>query len=484
MTIDPKAAVTAFNRFGFGARPGDLALAAADPRGYVLEELHTASAAYIDSGELPSTASALQQLFIDQQQKRMERARAAMESPAGLAAQAPATAPDVMKGDAGPPPTAAPSKPSGPNVEQRLFRDEAMARFKKQFSARVGVVERLIAFWSNHFAVSVAKGQFIRVSAGPFEREAIRPNVLGKFADLLIAVESHPAMIFYLDNQRSIGPGASAGRLSGKGLNENLAREILELHTLGVDGGYSQSDVTELARIITGWSFADAESEIGDPGSFVFKSNWHEPGPRTLLGKTYPQAGDAQGEKALRDLASHPATAKHIATKLVRHFVADAPPADLVETLSRKFHDSGGDLMAVSAALVQDDRAWRAPATKIRNPWEFVIASARAMSFLPNEPGPALRLLDALSMPLWQPLGPNGFPDTADVWASPEAMKLRLDVSWQIAQRFRDAGHPLGILDSIAGLAASRETRDAIDHAESRQQALALLFMSPEFQRR
>ena len=168
-------------------------------------------------------------------------------------------------------------KPQDPTVEQRLFRAEAMAHYEKQAAASAGFVERLVAFWSNHFAVAVAKDQFVRVAAGPYEREAIRPYVLGKFADMLKAVESHPAMLFYLDNQRSNGPNSAAGRFAGKGLNENLAREILELHTLGAEGGYSQDDVTALARILTGWSIAQAESEVGAPGAFLFKSNWHEP---------------------------------------------------------------------------------------------------------------------------------------------------------------------------------------------------------------
>jgi uncharacterized protein (DUF1800 family) len=365
MTADPQAAVTACNRFGLGAKPGDLALAAYDPRGFLLEEMRAPGVALIDFGALASTPSALQQLFLDQQQKRTERERAAMEPPLSQS-----RAPNIKPVDVNPPPP----KPQGSNLEQKLFRDEAMARFTKQFSARARFVERLVAFWSNHFAVSVAKGQFIRVAAGPFEREAIRPHVLGKFADMLLAVESHPAMIFYLDNQRSIGPHAAAGRLAGRGLNENLAREIMELHTLGVDGGYAQSDVTELAHIITGWSSAEAESEIGEPGSFVFKTNWHEPGPHSLLGKPYPQAGRDQGETAVLDLARHPATAKHIAVKLVRHFVADAPPPDLVETLAKKFRDTDGDLAALCVALISDERAWRAPATKIRSPSEFIMA--------------------------------------------------------------------------------------------------------------
>ncbi len=259
---------------------------------------------------------------------------------------------------------------------------------------------------------------------------------------------------------------------------------MLELHTLGVDGGYTQADVASLARIITGWSFAEAGSELGEPGSFLFKSNWHEPGAQTLLGKTYAQEGRAQGDAALLDLARHPSTARHIATKLVRHFVADDPPADLVDALAKVFRETDGDLGAVSAALISHDRAWSAPATKIRTPSEFVIAAMRATDFTPSEAGQVLGLVNALGMPLWQPAGPNGYPDTTATWASPEQMKLRLDASWQMAQRARDVGPPLGVLDIVCGLAASRETRESLQHAESRPQALALLFMSPEFQRR
>ena len=484
---DPYAAMTAFNRFGLGAKPGDLALAASDPRGFLLVEIRAQGAGLIPAEGLSSTPRALQMFFAEQQQLRVAReTAAAMAAPLAMAS-ANASPTDAKATDAKPvdaKPGEAKPKPQEPPVEQRLFRAEAMARFNAQMKAGAGLVERLVAFWSNHFAVSVAKGQGLRATAGTFEREAIRPHVLGKFSDLLIAVESHPAMIFYLDNQRSIGPGSNAGRFDGKGLNENLAREILELHTLGVDGGYAQPDVTALARIITGWSFAEAGSETGEPGAFLFKANWHEPGVHNLLGKNYPQTGRAQGEAALRDLARHPSTARHIATKLARHFVADAPPTDLVDALTKTFRDSDGDLAVVSAALVTHDRAWRAPPTKIRDPNEFVIAAMRATAFTPNDPGQILGVMNSLGMPLWQPAGPNGYADTTAVWASPEQMKLRLDVSWQMAQRARDYGAPLGVLDTVCGLAASRETRDALLHAESRPQALALLFMSPEFQRR
>ena len=472
---DPHVIVTAFNRFGLGARPGDIALAQGDPRGFLIEELRAPRGASIASDGLAATPEALQTLFVDSQEKRMAREFAATMPP-----PAPASPIGPPAGDAKP----AEAKPKERNAEQELFRDEAMARIKAQLSARAGFVERLVAFWSNHFAVSVTKGGFVRVAAGPFEREAIRPHVLGKFADLVVAVEEHPAMIFYLDNQRSIGPGSRAGRFDGKGLNENLAREIMELHTLGVDGGYTQTDVTALARILTGWSFAEAASEVGEPGTFLFKNNWHEPGPQSMLGKVYEQPGRAQGEAALRDLAARPQTAKHIAFKLARHFVADAPPGELVEALARVFVQTDGDLRALAEALIADERAWRAPATKIRNPNEFVVAAARASGVMPAEPGPLLTLANSLGMPLWQPAGPNGFGDTSDVWAAPEAIKTRLDVALAMAQRLRDVGPPLSLLDTIAGLAASRETREAVERAESRQQAFAILFMSPEFQRR
>ncbi len=483
---DPQAAVMAFNRFGLGAKPGDLALAAGDPRGFLIEELHAPDAGRIPADDLPPTAQALQLLFADQQEKRIAReTAAAMATPAMANANAtPMDAKSVNAKSVDAKSMEAKPQPQAPPVEQKLFRAEAMAHFSAQLRAGAGFVERLVAFWSNHFAVSVAKGQFIRVTAGPFEREAIRPHVLGKFADLLIAAESHPAMIFYLDNQRSIGPQSKAGRFDGKGLNENLAREILELHTLGVDGGYAQTDVTMLARVLTGWSFTEAGGELGEPGSFLFKSNWHEPGAHSLLGKSYARSGRSQGEAALVDLARHPATARHIATKLARHFVSDAPPPDLVDALAKVFQDTDGDLASVGTELIRHDHSWSAPPTKIRSPGEFVIAAKRATGTASNDPGQILGVLNSLGTPLWQPAGPNGYSDSAAVWGSPEQMKLRLDVSWQMAQGARDVGAPLGVLDTVCGLAASRETREALLHAESRPQALALLFMSPEFQRR
>ncbi len=372
--------------------------------------------------------------------------------------------------------------PPKPKIEQALFRAEAEARFEQQLRARAGFVERLLAFWSNHFAVSVAKGP-CRVLAGPFEREAIRPHVLGKFSTLLRAAELHPAMILYLDNQKSVGPDSARGRSAGQGLNENLAREILELHTLGVGSGYDQADVIEFARALTGWSVAGPVSDAGVPGAFAFKPKSHEPGARGILDKTYPEGGVKQAIAILDDLAHHPATARHIATKLVRHFVADDPSPDLVDALASKFRDSDGDLKIVASALVADDRAWSPERRKIRTPLEFIVAAARATGFTPPEPDLYLHALDLLGMPLWRPPGPNGFSDVGDAWASPEGVKARLDLAWFMSQRMNVA-HPLSVLATALGDTASQETRQTVERAESREQALALLFMAPEFQRR
>jgi uncharacterized protein (DUF1800 family) len=510
MTIGPDfpGAVTAFNRFGLGARPGDLNAAAGDPRGFLQEELRVANVALIHDTVLPSGPEAL--TAYDHEVARQAGAAAmtpAAQSKAPTAATPPATGSSARLAAA--PPTepsvatmADETSATGPTeqiqaklqsgqpdisklpVQQALYWGEAAARLQKQLQARSGFVERLVAFWSNHFAVSVAKSPKLLVSAGPFEREAIRPNALGKFSALLRAAESHPAMILFLDNQFSMGPDTTPGRSAGHGLNENLAREILELHTLGAGSGYTQTDVTELARILTGWSVVRPDSPAGTPGAFVFRPIWHEPGARMLLDKTYAEGGVEQGRAALDDLARHPATSRHIATKLVRHFVADDPPADLVDALALKFRDSDGDLSVVASALVADDRAWRAKPTKMRNALEFVMGASRATGFAPPGPGLYLEALNLLGMPLWQPPGPNGFSDSSGAWSSPEGMKIRLDLAWFMGQRMHDATEPLATLRTVLGDTASEETRQAIQRAESREQALALLFMSPEFQRR
>jgi uncharacterized protein (DUF1800 family) len=266
------------------------------------------------------------------------------------------------------------------------------------------------------------------------------------------------------------------------GLNENLAREILELHTLGADGGYTQTDVTSLAQMLTGWTFAGAEGRIGEPGIFTFFAPGHEPGERTLLGKRYADGGIEQAETALTDLARRPSTARHIATKFARHFGADEPPPSLVERLATVFERSDGDLKRLSMALVDSEEAWSASQTKLRSPHEFLMAAMRAVAHEPDNERLLLGPLLIMGMPLWQPPGPNGWPDITPAWLTPKGMKSRLDVAAAIAARARDAPHPRALIDSCLGAIASPETRQAVARAETRQQALALFLMAPEFQ--
>ncbi|WP_407178453.1 DUF1800 family protein [Bradyrhizobium sp. STM 3562] len=493
MSRDPQAALIALNRFGFGARggaSGDFVNAASDPRGFVKAELARSSGVLLELPGLLTTPALAQAAFAYQLEVKQAREAAAKSAQASEAAPAsePMQANAANMQDKTPdkpqekPQTEPPAQPL--NVIQKTYRAEALARLQRAVLADCGFTERLVAFWSNHFCISASKGQLARIWAGAFEREAIRPHVLGRFADMVKAVEQHPAMLFFLDNQQSLGPNSRAGLNRKRGLNENLAREIMELHTLGVGGGYTQEDVTSLARIITGWSFVGRQGILGTPGSFVFNANAHEPGPQRLLGKIYPAGGVEQGEAALADIARHPSTAKFIATKFARHFVADDPPPALLARLQNTFVKTDGDLKALSLALVDSDEAWSAPPTKMRSPYEFLVATGRLLAHVPEDPGPYLNGLNVLGEPLWSPAGPNGFPDTSAAWAAPEGMKLRLDIAAQLGSRLGNTVDARDLLGCAFGETASPETRRTIERAESRQQALALLLMSPEFQRR
>jgi uncharacterized protein (DUF1800 family) len=499
MARDSQAALVALNRFGLGARggaAGDFVNAASDPRGFVRAELNRPDGMLLEAQGLQSTPALAQTVFAYQFEivqgrnaatkagaPAMEAGPAAPVDIAGKAAAMEATDANAAMTPAEAKPAPAPEPP---NIIQKTYRAEALARLQHAMTADCGFVERLVVFWSNHFCISANKGGIARMWAGSFEREAIRPYVLGRFGDMLKAVEQHPAMLFFLDNQSSLGPESRSGQNRKRGLNENLAREIMELHTLGVGGGYSQDDVTSLARIITGWTYAGRQGQLGTPGTFAFNANAHQPGAQRLLGKTYENTGLAQGEAALADLARHPSTATFIATKFARHFVADDPPPALVARLSDVFGKSDGDLKALAIALVDSDEAWQTPMTKMRSPYEFLVAIGRLLGRgkVPEDPSRYLGGLNLLGQPLWSPAGPNGFPDSNAVWAAPEGMKLRLDISAQVASRIGETIDPRELLELVAADAASTETRRTVERAESRQQALALLLMSPEFQRR
>ena len=320
---DIRSAFLALSRFGYGARRSgnDLATAATDPRAFLKAELESPAIAVVNASTLPSSREALQALFAQRQRIQIERQKTPTPSPQAIGEQdtAKAVAPDQMATRD----SSGETKKAEQPVAQQLFRAETLVRFQKVAAADVGFVERLVQFWSNHFCVSATKGGVVRATAGSFEREAIRPHVLGRFADMLRAVIQHPAMLAYLDNAQSFGPTSRAGQNRKRGLNENLAREILELHTLGVGGPYGQSDVTALAQSHR-LDVCRTQGRIGSPVSSPSSRQRTSPGPAPTR-KTYRAGGIEQGELALADLARHPVTARHIATQLAQHFVATSP---------------------------------------------------------------------------------------------------------------------------------------------------------------
>ena len=366
--------------------------------------------------------------------------------------------------------------PPGQRLVGPLMRAEIDAALSWRLATPLPYRERLVAFWSNHFAISLRAGAPSAV-AGAFVREAIRPYVTGRFRDMLLAVMRHPAMLMYLNNAQSVGPHSLAGQRRGLGLNENLARECLELHTLSPAAGYTQQDVTSFAAILTGWSVQVRQ----EPRGFVFRPNIHEPGSKALMGHTYPE-GEIGGVQALDWLASHPATHRHLAQKLARHFIADAPPPEAVRQIEARLRDSKGNLGAAALLIPRLQAAW-APGAKLRSPQDFAIAALRLLDLPPDNRPPLQGLMAGLGQPLWNPPLPNGWPDDAASWAGPEAMLRRIDWCYALAGRAPQAD-PAALGESALGPLLRPDTMDAIAHAGSRREALALLLASAEFQRR
>ena len=479
MVSDPKAqAALALYRFGLGPRAGSIAGIASDPRGALLAELDGAGAGRIGNADLLTSGTAARVAFAFQQAQR--EARQAERAAQQAAAPSGGASPPQMNDQSAPPPPA-PVRNPGPGMPQQIYLAEAKARIQAALGAEVGFLERLVWFWSNHFCVSADKGN-VRQICGAYEREVIRANVLGRFSDMLLAAETHPAMLIYLDNARSIGPDSIAGLRQKRGLNENLAREILELHTLGVRTVYTQEDVTRFANVITGWTFVPFRQDPVRGGEFEFNPRMHQPGAQTVIGRSYPDAGMQQGRDVLAALARHPATAKHVAAKLARHFVADEPPPALVERLAKRFLATQGDLKEVTKALVAAPEAWEAPRAKLKRPGEWVIGMLRAAGITPPDIGPVMQAHNLLGEPLWRPSAPKGFADESAPWL--DGLAQRLDIANQFARRVGAEADPREVFEQALAPLASSETRQAVLRAESRPQALALMFMAPEFQRR
>jgi uncharacterized protein (DUF1800 family) len=486
----------AVNRFGLGAKPREMEHAHSDPRAWLKAQLSGVRPLPDAIASLPSSQSIFSEYNDAIGQRRARRRTQRADQGNTLTESAGSTA-DQAETEATPPQ----AQQIAQGIRQVLapqHRSQVAARYQIAVTTAEPFRERLIHFWTNHFAVSTDK-RIVMGLAGALENEAIRPTIHRRFVDMLLAVERHPAMILYLDNQQSIGPNSQAARLTARraqnagnrkvGLNENLAREILELHTLGVAGGYSQQDVTTFAEVLTGWSIGGADRgrfarAPAEPGEFVFREQVHEPGPKAVLGKRYAEGGESQAEAVLRDLAAHPSTATHVATKLVRHFVADQPPADAVAKIAKIFHDSEGDLPAVHAAVVDLAQAWREPYAKFKTPHDFVISTFRALDFLPQQPNQIAAAFELLGQRPFTPGSPAGWPDIADQWDGADALMKRIEWSTAIAQRLGSAIDPLAIATASLGKEFGDHTRTAISRAASATQGLTLLLMSPEFQRR
>ena len=467
-------AAIAAHRFGLGE--ADLATPGTDPQGWLREQIGPADAA---RGEGLLTTAAAVELVREEQRARREARRSAAKEP---------QAADPLAG----------------HYRETLVAD-ARSRLLTAVSSTRPFAERLQWFWANHFTVSLAKGA-TRSLVGAFERDAIRPHIAGRFEDLLWASTTHPAMLRYLDNQQSAGPHSRAVALIERrarrddetpritGLNENLAREVLELHTLGAAsgrgpdgprGGYTQADVTAFAAVLTGWRIA-ARS---DAAALPFDAAWHEPGHKTVLGRSY-----GEGPQALRavlaDLACHPSTARFLATKLARHFVADEPPPALVDRLAARYLRSDGQLAELYRELIASPEAWAEPAAKLKTPEEFVVSSARVLSLGRVEAGAAR--LPAMLVAGAQALGqrpqaapsPAGWPDRAEDWLGPEALWKRLEWASRLGDRLGTRIDARELAARCLGPRLGAATRQQIERAADGAQALALLLMAPEFQRR
>ncbi len=466
--MSPRAAIAA-HRFGLGE--ASLATIGTDPLGWLEAQIGPAGPAFGD--DLPDTATALRAHadFVRQQRARRQ-------------AMADGRSDEQRFGE----------------HFRRLVHADVRARLGSAARSPRPLAERLAIFWANHFTVSMAKPS-VRGLAGAFEREAIRPHVAGDFATMLGAAVRHPAMLRYLDNDRSAGPGSrlvqrlrrrGGDRAPIDGLNENLARELLELHTLGAAGGgaayggwggYTQADVTEVARLLTGWRVPLAAIER-DPQASPFDPAWHEPGPKTVLGRRYdegPQALDA----LCRDLTRHPSTARFIAFKLARHVVADEPPPALVAELAQTFARTDGDLGALTRTLLRSPLAWAPAPAKLKSPEEFVVSAARVLGLAEQAFARAPDAgIGALGQPMLSAPSPAGWPDRADEWLGPDAVWKRVEWSTRVAERLGARIDARRLADASLGPWLEASTRREIERAADGTQALALLLLAPEFQRR
>ena len=457
------AAAIAATRFGLGAKPGEILYARDDPDAWLLAQIRPLLGADLPSPGQPSSA----QRLLEFRELQRERQQARVDG-------------------------AGQSKFDPVQAVGKLIRDDTgadfLARVRLATGTDTGFRERWALFWANHFTVSASKAQ-IATLIGPFEQEAIRPRVFGRFENMLVAASSHPAMLLYLDQAQSVGPDTIAAAYLSRGgkkagLNENLAREIMELHTVGVDAGYTQADVTEFAREMTGWSLGGLQESPDRAGKFLFRPAAHEPGTRTIMGKRYPEDGQAQALAVMKDLAASPHTANHIALKLARHFVADDPPPSLVAKLRKTYLGTGGDLAEVARTLVLAPEAWRPAPAKFKTPYEFVVSAWRAAGASPDALPKVAPVLNAMGQKPYSAPSPKGWSEDAANWCAPDALIKRMAWSQALAAEQLGGRDPSELARDALGARLTPPVAQAIARAETREEGLAILLMSPEFLRR
>jgi uncharacterized protein (DUF1800 family) len=477
MTIE---STIAMNRFGLGVRPGQSQ--PDKPKSWLLDQLGLYNPRPTMIAQLPARAELVQALNELRENSKIER--------------------EKRKAGTMEDKNAAVGEAQFNNYRKAVrdnYADAVGARLHTALTSETGFAERLVHFWANHFAVSIDKITVVGL-AGNFEFEAIRPNIFGKFETILSQAVHHPAMLLYLDQAQSIGPDSPlATRIRERrskeiGLNENLAREILELHTLGVGGGYTQADVTEFARALTGTTFAGlARGPVARwigadaaPGTAVFVDAIHQPGGRRFMGKSYSQTGKGQSAAILSDIAVHPSTAKHIATKLARHFVADNPPATLVAKLEANFRKTGGDLPALYRTLIEAPESWAQHPPKFKSPWEWTVSALRGLnvSEIPGRAQAAAGLFNQMGQPIWRPGSPKGFGDMTADWAGPASLMRRIETAGRFAKLAAGRIDARILAKQILPGSLSPKTAEHIARAESPEQGLALLLVAPEFLRR
>jgi uncharacterized protein (DUF1800 family) len=436
----------ALNRFGLGARIGE-ASRIGDPRDWLRAQLAGGPPAVEGTTSAADAADAIRRL------------RAAGQDDTGARREA-----------------------------RRRIVAIALADQRAALTARVAserpFAERLVAFWSNHLCVSTAAKIPVAALAGGYERDVIRPHVLGRFEDMVLASARHAAMLLYLDNAQSIGPASRAGRMARgrqqRGLNENYARELLELHTLGVNGGYAQADVTELARLLTGWTVGGMGPRGGGAATFQFQPALHEPGNKQVVGARYGE-GPGEGERAIRALCRHPSTATHVATKLVAHFVSDEPPAAAVARVARVFRETEGNLGRVAASLVDSPEAWDERAQKFRTPQDWLVAALRAFGAR-EVPDTVIGTLRQLRHPLWAPASPKGFGDTRAEWADPDSLMNRAELARSIGRRVARGVDPVALVETTSAGADDPVRAMVADRGIPAEERVALAIAGPAFQ--